>query len=101
MTGSRTTTTGNRILTTILFMDLVGSTKLAAEIGDAAWRRLLDQHYQSAHAVLVRQVSAGHAQPRARRDVLCGFTSTDATCSRGTSDQGAGGDLCLSQIQPR
>ena len=54
VTGSRPTTTGNRILTTILSIDLVGSTERAAEIGDAAWRSLLDQHYQAARAILAR-----------------------------------------------
>jgi class 3 adenylate cyclase len=54
VTGTRPTTTGNRILTTVLFIDLVGSTQRAAEIGDAAWRSLLDQHYQAAHAILAR-----------------------------------------------
>src|SRR5579859_6211870 len=54
VTGSRSITTGNRILTTVLFIDLVDSTRRAAEIGDAAWRSLLDQHYQAAKAQLAR-----------------------------------------------
>jgi len=54
VTGSRSTATGNRLLTTIVFIDLVGSTQRAAEIGDAAWRSLLDQHYRAAHAELAR-----------------------------------------------
>lgn len=35
---------GERVLTTILFTDIVGSTAHAASIGDAAWRRLLASH---------------------------------------------------------
>jgi class 3 adenylate cyclase len=54
VTGRRSTATGNRVLTTVLFVDLVGSTQRAAEIGDAAWRSLLDQHYQVARALLAR-----------------------------------------------
>jgi class 3 adenylate cyclase len=52
VTGSRATTTGNRILTTVLFIDLVGSTQRAAEIGDATWRSLLEQHHQAVNALL-------------------------------------------------
>jgi class 3 adenylate cyclase len=54
VTGSRPTTSGNRLLTTILFVDLVGSTQRAAEVGDAAWRSLLDTHYHAARAELAR-----------------------------------------------
>lgn len=34
----------DRVLATVLFTDIVDSTKRAADIGDAAWRRLLDAH---------------------------------------------------------
>lgn len=34
----------NRILTTILFTDIVGSTERAASVGDQKWRSLLDAH---------------------------------------------------------
>lgn len=54
VTGSRSTPTGNRLLTTVLFIDLVGSTQRAAEIGDAAWRSLLDEHYQAANGKLAK-----------------------------------------------
>lgn len=33
-----------RILATVLFTDIVDSTAQAARVGDAAWRRLLDEH---------------------------------------------------------
>ena len=32
---------GRRRLATVLFLDIVGSTKLAAELGDAGWRVVL------------------------------------------------------------
>jgi class 3 adenylate cyclase len=35
----------NRILATVLFTDIVGSTQRSAELGDAAWRALLEQHH--------------------------------------------------------
>lgn len=39
---------GDRVLATILFTDIVDSTKHAVDAGDAAWRALLDQHDQLA-----------------------------------------------------
>jgi class 3 adenylate cyclase len=42
-----------RVLATILFTDIVGSTELAARIGDSAWRTLLQQH----HAVVRRELA--------------------------------------------
>jgi class 3 adenylate cyclase len=44
LTGSRSTPDPDRVLATVLFTDIVDSTRHAAELGDAAWRRLLDQH---------------------------------------------------------
>jgi class 3 adenylate cyclase len=37
-----------RVLATVLFTDIVDSTRSAAEMGDQAWRRLLDSHDQIA-----------------------------------------------------
>jgi class 3 adenylate cyclase/quercetin dioxygenase-like cupin family protein len=46
--------TGDRILTTMLMTDIVGSTELASRIGDVAWDRLLEQHNESIREVLAR-----------------------------------------------
>ncbi len=35
----------DRVLATVLFTDIVGSTAKAAELGDRAWRAVLDQHH--------------------------------------------------------
>lgn len=35
---------GDRVLTTMVFTDIVGSTELAARVGDVAWDQLLDRH---------------------------------------------------------
>ena len=43
-----------RFLTTILFVDIVGSTELAGEIGDAAWRSLLGRYLALARDRLKR-----------------------------------------------
>jgi len=44
VTGQRRAGQPERMLATILFTDIVDSTKLAAKIGDSAWRELLDRH---------------------------------------------------------
>lgn len=41
-----------RVLATILFTDIVGSTERAAQLGDRAWRELLERH----HALIRRQL---------------------------------------------
>lgn len=42
----------DRVLLTILFTDLVGSTALASEIGDTRWRDRLEAHYGALRAIL-------------------------------------------------
>jgi class 3 adenylate cyclase/pimeloyl-ACP methyl ester carboxylesterase len=44
LTGTRPTPEPDRILATVLFTDVVGSTKKVSEIGDRGWRRLLEEH---------------------------------------------------------
>jgi pimeloyl-ACP methyl ester carboxylesterase/class 3 adenylate cyclase len=51
-TGSSSAPSGERFLTTIAFFDIVGSTVRATELGDRAWRELLDQHYRAARKAL-------------------------------------------------
>lgn len=46
VTGQRHGGEPDRMLTTVLFTDIVGSTEQAAKLGDAAWRVLLDRHDQ-------------------------------------------------------
>jgi class 3 adenylate cyclase len=43
-----------RVLSTVLFTDIVGSTDRAAQLGDARWRDLLDRHDQTVRAQLER-----------------------------------------------
>jgi class 3 adenylate cyclase len=43
-----------RVLATILFTDIVGSTELAARLGDAAWRELLERHHATVRRELAR-----------------------------------------------
>lgn len=41
--GSATAAEGTRTMATMLFTDIVGSTELAADVGDRRWRELLDR----------------------------------------------------------
>jgi class 3 adenylate cyclase len=43
-----------RVLATILFTDIIGSTELASRLGDAAWRELLERHHAIVRRVLAR-----------------------------------------------
>lgn len=44
MTGARAEREPDRVLATVLFTDICRSTERAAELGDARWRALLEQH---------------------------------------------------------
>jgi class 3 adenylate cyclase len=54
LTGVRRGPEPDRVLATVLFTDIVGSTERAAELGDRGWRDVLERH----HAV-VRRALAG------------------------------------------
>jgi len=54
MTGYRTSAAPERVLATVLFTDIVGSTERAAEMGDAAWRDLLERHNQVVRTEVVK-----------------------------------------------
>jgi class 3 adenylate cyclase len=44
----------DRVLATVLFTDIVGSTGRAAELGDTAWKALLERHHATVRAMLAR-----------------------------------------------
>jgi class 3 adenylate cyclase len=44
LTGARVAAEPDRVLTTVMFTDIVGSTEIAASAGDAQWREILDEH---------------------------------------------------------
>ena len=54
LTGARPAANQNRILATVLFTDIVGSTQRAAALGDQGWLDLLDAHHRLARAHLER-----------------------------------------------
>jgi class 3 adenylate cyclase len=45
---------GGRVVTTVLFTDIVGSTERAREVGDRRWRDLLDRHDAMAGTIVRR-----------------------------------------------
>jgi class 3 adenylate cyclase len=59
VTGRRPAPEPQRVLATVLFTDIVGSTRLAAEIGDGRWRSLLAEHDR----VLRRQLDRFGGRP--------------------------------------
>ncbi len=44
----------DRVLATVLFTDVVGSTDMACEVGDACWLDLLEKHHRTVRAMLAR-----------------------------------------------
>jgi class 3 adenylate cyclase len=54
LTGRLSPTEPDRVLATILVTDIVGSTERAAELGDRAWKELLEQH----HSIVREQLRA-------------------------------------------
>jgi len=53
-TGVRPAAPVDRLLATILFTDIVGSTERAAQLGDREWRGLLARHYEITRAEVER-----------------------------------------------
>jgi pimeloyl-ACP methyl ester carboxylesterase len=53
LTGARSPRESDRVLATVLFTDIVGSTERAARVGDARWREMLAAH----HAIVRRELT--------------------------------------------
>jgi pimeloyl-ACP methyl ester carboxylesterase len=54
LTGVPPVSDVDRVLTTLLFTDIVGSTELAVRLGDRAWKELLEQHHSLVRKELAR-----------------------------------------------
>ena len=48
LTGAKPAPEAERVLATVVFTDIVGSTERARSLGDRAWKDLLDRHYDVA-----------------------------------------------------
>jgi class 3 adenylate cyclase len=54
LTGSISAAEGQRVLATVLFTDIVGSTARAEQLGDQRWRNLLEAHHTAVRRQLTR-----------------------------------------------
>ena len=52
LTGTRSAPDRDRVLSTVLFTDIVGSTERARELGDRAWHVVLDEHHARVRSLL-------------------------------------------------
>jgi class 3 adenylate cyclase len=66
LTGGRRATSSNRVLSTILFTDIVGSTERAAQLGDEGWttvlgahNRVVERHVAASRGVVVKSTGDG------------------------------------------
>jgi dienelactone hydrolase len=76
LTGARPTVDPDRVLATVLFTDIVDSTRLAAELGDRRWHRLLVGHQEVVRAQLAR------FQGREVKTTGAGFAFADRSTHR-------------------
>jgi class 3 adenylate cyclase len=58
LTGSISAPDSDRVLATVLFTDIVGSTAKAEHVGDRRWRNLLDAH----HTIVRRELASYRGQ---------------------------------------
>jgi class 3 adenylate cyclase len=79
LTGTRRARPPERVLSTVLFTDIVGSTERAATLGDRSWRELLDRHDVVVRGVISREEGA------AIKSTGDGFLATFTGPARGIS----------------
>ncbi len=92
VTGVRPLPQPDRVLATILFTDIVGSTRLAAQLGDAAWRSLLADHHETTRRQLERY--GGREVKTTGDGVVATFDGPGRAirCALALRDQRAGSD---------
>jgi pimeloyl-ACP methyl ester carboxylesterase len=83
VTGTRRDQEPDRILATVMFTDIVGSTERAVALGDRRWRELLDRH----HAIVREQL--GRFRGREIDTAGDGFLATFDGPARGVRCAGA------------
>ena len=87
LTGNRSVVDPERVLATVMFGDIVGSTKLAAELGDRRWRDLLESFARAMQDLL------GRFRGRAVKTLGDGLLATFDGPARGISCAAAMRDL--------
>jgi class 3 adenylate cyclase len=88
LTGTPYAPEPDRVLATVLFTDIVDSTRTAADLGDQRWRELLDRHDRAVRAALAR---AGGREVNSTGD---GFLATFDSPARGIRCARAIQDAC-------
>ena len=83
-----------RVLASVLFTDIVGSTELAAKVGDAAWRQLLDRHDTMARREIERH--GGRLVKTTGDGLLATFDGPSAAIDATHAIQAASTELGLS-----
>jgi len=91
LTGTRPVPEPDRVLATVMFADVVGSTERAATLGDRRWRELLSAHHGATRRELarfngreVKTLGDGHLATfdGPARGVQCGWAIAEAARSR-------------------
>jgi class 3 adenylate cyclase/pimeloyl-ACP methyl ester carboxylesterase len=81
--GTRGSSDHTRMLTTLMFTDVVGSTERIGKIGDHAWRALLDRHDDAVRHQLAR--FSGHEEKHTGDGVLATFDGPARAIRCGTA----------------
>ena len=93
VTGTRGATEHGRMLTTLLFTDLVASTDRVAAIGDRAWHTVLDRHDDAVRHQLAR--FSGHQEKFTGDGILATFDGPARAIRAGTAIRDAARQIGL------
>ena len=93
LTGTRGAINHARMLTTLLFTDVVGSTDRLARIGDRAWRTVLDRHDEALRRQLAR--FSGHQEKLTGDGILATFDGPARAIRCGTAIRDAARQIGL------
>jgi class 3 adenylate cyclase len=93
LTGTRATADQTRMLTTLLFTDVVGSTDRLAAVGDHAWRTVLDRLDEALRRQLAR--FSGHEERLTGDGILATFDGPARAIRCGTAIRDAARQIGL------
>ena len=93
LTGTRVAADHTRMLTTLLFTDVVGSTDRVAAVGDQAWRTVLDRHDEAVRRQLAR--FSGHQEKLTGDGMLATFDGPARAIRCGTAIRDAARQIGL------
>jgi class 3 adenylate cyclase len=93
VSGTRVAADHTRMLATLLFTDVVGSTDRLAAVGDQAWRTVLDRHDEAVHRQLAR--FSGHQEKLTGDGILATFDGPARAIRCGTAIRDAARQIGL------